>query len=134
MKPMSRLLYKDQYYKTSESSRLRLIRKLSYYLDNSIGIPGTGYRVGFDAIIGLVPGLGDVAGAILSAYIVYEASRLGVPKKTLLHMTFNVALETLIGAVPIVGDVFDAAWKANTKNIFLLDKHLNSLTARQYRK
>lgn len=134
MKPMSRLLYKDQYYKTSESSRLRLIRKLSYYLDNSIGIPGTGYRVGFDAIIGLIPGLGDVVGGILSAYIVYEASRLGVPKKTLLHMTFNVAVETLIGAVPIVGDVFDAAWKTNTKNIFLLDKHLNSLTARQYRK
>lgn len=134
MKPMSRLLYKDQYYKTSESSRLRLIRKLSYYLDNSIGIPGTGYRVGLDAIIGLVPGLGDVAGAILSAYIVYEASRLGVPKKTLLHMTFNVALETLIGAVPIVGDVFDAAWKANTRNIVLLDKHLNSLGPGQSRK
>ncbi|MGH7807256.1 MAG: DUF4112 domain-containing protein [Thermodesulfobacteriota bacterium] len=131
---MSRLLYKDQYYKTSQSSRLRLIRKLSYYLDNSIGIPGTGYRVGFDAIIGLIPGLGDVVGGILSAYIVYEASRLGVPKKTLLHMTFNVALETVIGAVPIVGDVFDAAWKSNTKNIFLLDKYLNSLTARQYRK
>lgn len=134
MKPMSRLLYKDQYYKTSESSRLSLIRRLSYYLDNSISIPGTGYRVGFDAIIGLIPGLGDVVGGILSAYIVYEASRFGAPKKTLLHMAFNVAVETVIGAVPIVGDVFDAAWKANTKNIFLLDKYLNSLTARQSRK
>ena len=131
---MSRSLYKNQYYEKRESSRLRFIRKLSYYLDNSIGIPGTGYRVGLDAIIGLMPGLGDLVGGILSAYIVYEASRLGVPKKTLLHMTYNVAVETMIGAVPIVGDVFDAAWKANTKNIFLLDKYLNSLTARQYQK
>lgn len=133
-RPRSLYVDKNLYYKTRESSRLRLIRKLTYYLDNSISIPGTGYHIGLDAIIGLIPGLGDLIGAILSAYIVYEASRFGVPKKTLVHMTYNVAVETLIGVVPIVGDVFDAAWKANTRNIVLLDKHLNSLGPGQSRK
>lgn len=125
---MARSLYfaDKLHYMEKESSRLKLIRKLSYLLDNSIAIPGTGYRIGLDAIIGLVPGLGDIVGGTFSAYIVYEASRLGVPKKTLLHMIYNVGVETLIGVVPLVGDVFDAAWKANTKNMVLLDEYLGS--------
>ncbi len=124
--PRSLYLPPHIYYKKRKSSRLKLIRNLSYYLDNSIGIPGTGYRIGLDAVIGLVPGLGDLVGGIFSSYIVYEAYRCGVPKKALLRMIYNVAVETLIGIVPIAGDIFDAAWKANTKNIALLDEYLSS--------
>jgi hypothetical protein len=114
-----------------ENANLRLIRRLAYLLDNSIRVPGTNYRFGLDAIIGLVPGVGDTIGGAISAYIVYEAYKLGIPKKTLLHMIYNVGLEALIGVIPVVGDVFDATWKANARNVALLDKHLNSSKARQ---
>ena len=97
---------------------------LSYLLDNAIRIPGTRFRIGYDALIGLLPGVGDAAGLVLSAYIVWEAARLGAPVPTLLRMGGNVALETLVGAVPLLGDVFDAAWKANARNMHLLHEHL----------
>jgi hypothetical protein len=113
---------------SDESSRLRRIkriRNLAYLLDNSIRIPGTKYRIGLDPIIGLIPGVGDTIGAILSVYIVSESARLGVPKRTLLHMIYNIGVEALVGAIPIAGDIFDAAWKANAKNAALLDEYLN---------
>ena len=109
--------------------QLQRLRKLAYLLDNSIRIPGTKRRVGLDAIIGLIPGIGDTIGGAISAYIVYEANRLGVPRRTLLRMIFNIGVETAIGAIPLIGDVFDATWKANARNMALLDKHLGSLEA-----
>lgn len=93
---------------------------LAYLLDNSIPIPGTGRRVGLDAVLGLVPGLGDVAGSALSAYIVVQAARLGAPASVIGRMVLNVGVETVIGAVPLVGDLFDAGWKANARNMRLL--------------
>jgi hypothetical protein len=105
-------------------SRTRRVRVLSKLLDNSIPIPGTGYKVGLDPIIGLIPGIGDLLGAVLSGYIILEAARAEVPAFTLARMLVNVGVDTVVGAVPALGDVFDAAWKSNTKNVALLERHL----------
>jgi hypothetical protein len=99
---------------------MRRLDRLAYLLDDSIPIPGTGRRVGLDAVIGLVPGVGDAAGAVLSGYIVLEAARLGAPFPVLARMLLNVGAEALMGAIPFLGDLFDAAWKANDRNVRLL--------------
>lgn len=105
---------------------LERLRHLSYLLDSAFRIPVLGYRVGWDAIIGLVPGLGDAVGMLFSGYIVFEAARLGVRKSVLARMAFNVALETILGAIPIIGDLFDAVWKANIRNVRLLERALGA--------
>jgi Domain of unknown function (DUF4112) len=106
------------------ASRIKRVRMLAKLLDNSITIPGTGWKIGFDPIIGLIPGIGDLIGAVLSGYIILEAARLEVPSFTLARMLMNVGIDTLVGAVPAIGDVFDAAWKSNMKNATLLERHL----------
>ena len=98
---------------------------LAYLLDNSIPIPGVG-RIGFDALIGLIPGFGDAAGALLSAYIVVEAARAGAPAPVLVRMLGNVGLEALVGTVPFLGDLFDAGFKANARNVKLLHESIGS--------
>lgn len=103
---------------------LRRIDRLSYLLDNSIKVPGVNYRVGWDALIGLVPGVGDAVGLVLSSYIVVEAARIGAPRSLLVRMAGNVAVEALVGAIPLLGDLFDATWKANARNMHLLRSHL----------
>lgn len=110
---------------STHTIRTRLGR-LAWLLDNSIRIPGTDFRIGLDAVIGLVPGFGDLVGTLLSSYIVGQAWQLGVPKSTLARMGFNVLVEGVIGAVPIFGDIFDAAWKANQRNVQLLHAHLEN--------
>lgn len=107
----------------STDPRLRRLDALGQLLDDSIPIPGTGRRIGVDALIGLVPGVGDGAGALLSTYLIVQAAGLGVPRATLVRMAGNVALEALVGAVPFVGDLFDAAYKANLRNLRLLHAH-----------
>ncbi len=94
--------------------------RLAWLLDQALPIPGTNLRVGLDGIIGLVPGVGDTVGALLSTYIVLEAARRGASLWTVVRMLANVAVETVIGAVPIVGDLFDVVWKANMRNMALL--------------
>ena len=101
------------------AERLRRLRSLAWLLDNSIPLPG-GYRIGLDPIIGLVPGLGDAIGALFSAYIIIEARSLGAPRSILLRMLGNVAIETVVGAIPLAGDLFDAVFKANSRNLALL--------------
>jgi len=115
-------------YVLSDSQRkvLNRLRALSRTLDTAITIPGTSYRIGLDPIIGLIPSFGDYIGAGLSAYIILEAAQLGTPQPILYRMVINVILETIIGAIPIVGDLFDAAWKANIKNMKLLEAYLRS--------
>ena len=107
-----------------KASRLQRLRSLSYWLDNAVVIPGTRYRIGLDPIIGLIPGGGDTAGLLLSSYVVLEAARLGASKSILSQMAFNIVLETIAGTVPLVGDVFDATWKSNARNMRLLEDHL----------
>ena len=105
-------------------ARARRVRVLAKLLDNSIAIPGTGWKIGFDPIVGLIPGIGDLIGAVLSGYIILEAARAEASAFTLVRMVGNVAIDTVLGAVPALGDLFDAAWKSNTKNVALLERHL----------
>lgn len=104
------------------ADRLRRLRSLAWLLDNSIPLPG-GYRIGLDAIVGLVPGIGDAVGALLSAYIINEARSLGAPRSILVRMIGNVLIETVVGSIPFAGDVFDAAFKANMRNLALLARY-----------
>ncbi len=94
---------------------------LAWLLDSSIPIPGTRLTVGLDALIGLLPFVGDLLGVLLSSYILAEANRMGVGRRILVRMAFNVAIDGVVGIVPLFGDVFDAAWKANQKNVKLLN-------------
>jgi hypothetical protein len=94
---------------------------LAWLLDSSIPIPGTRLTIGLDAVIGLFPFIGDLIGVAASSYILAEANRMGVGRAILARMAFNVAVEGVIGIVPIVGDLFDAGWKANQKNVRLLN-------------
>jgi hypothetical protein len=107
-----------------ETERVKRLNRLAWLLDSSIPVPGLKLRVGIDAVIGLIPGLGDAVGVLLSSYIVREAWSLGVPASTLVRMAFNVAVEGIVGLIPFAGDVFDAVWKANQRNVALLNAHL----------
>ena len=104
---------------------------LAWLLDSSIPIPGTRLTVGLDALIGLFPVIGDAVGVVLSSYIVREAAALGAPRSILARMAFNVALEGLVGVIPLAGDVFDAAFKANQRNVRLLNAWLDAPRAAQ---
>jgi len=108
----------------SPDARTRRVRALARLLDNAITVPGTNWKIGLDPIIGLIPGVGDMVGAVLSGYIVLEAVRAEVPTFTLARMLVNVGIDTLVGSVPALGDVFDAAWKSNSMNVALLERHL----------
>src|SRR3982751_670762 len=94
---------------------------IAWLLDSSIPIPGTRFTVGLDALIGLFPFIGDLIGVVLSSYILNEAARLGAPRVLLWRMAANVGIEGVVGIVPFAGDVFDAAFKANQRNVRLLD-------------
>lgn len=107
-----------------DQRRLDRLRRVGWLLDNSIPIPGTRYRLGIDQLIGLVPGIGDLIGGVLSLYIILEASRMGVPRGLLARMGWNVAVDTFVGEVPVLGDLFDIGFKANLRNLALLDDYL----------
>src|SRR5687768_1137442 len=111
---------------TSEHDRLERLRRLGYLLDNSIPIPGTRFRIGLDAIVGLVPGVGDLVGGGFSLYIILQAARMGAPASLLARMGWNLLVEVVVGAVPFLGDLFDAGFKANMRNLALLDQHAQS--------
>jgi hypothetical protein len=96
------------------------LENLSRYLDDWVKIPVVGWRFGLDAIIGLVPNVGDMATSLASFYILVAGVRYGVPKITLLRMAFNIGLDYVVGAIPFVGDAFDFFWKANRQNIDLI--------------
>jgi hypothetical protein len=109
---------------TVDPRRLARLRRIGDLLDNVVGIPGTRFRFGLDSLIGLVPGVGDIIGGLLSLYIIQQAARMGAPHPVLLRMGWNVAVDTLVGEIPLLGDLFDFGWKANLKNLDLLERHL----------
>lgn len=113
----------------SHQSKLKRLRTLGRLLDNAIPIPGTGRRVGLDGVIGLIPVAGDAAGALISGYIILEAARLGVPKATIARMVGNVAADTVVGGVPLLGDLFDFGFKSNARNLALIEAHAARPTA-----
>ena len=98
--------------------------RLSTLLDSRFRIPGTPIRFGWDSILGLIPGAGDLASLGPSAYLIYRGYRLGARKRTILRMTANTGLDFIVGAVPVLGDVFDLVFKANNRNFALLRKEL----------
>jgi hypothetical protein len=114
---------------TYQPAQVEHLRALSRLLDSAFVIPGTRYRFGLDALIGLVPGLGDAVSAVFSSYLVLQASRLGAPRSVVTRMIANIALDTLVGWVPILGDLFDVAWKSNVRNMALLEEHLQQPSA-----
>lgn len=109
----------------SERERtLARLGRLAHLLDTAVRIPGTGIRFGADSIVGLAPGVGDALTGLLSAYIVAEAWRLGLPRRKILRMALNVGLDSTVGAVPILGDLFDLAFKSNRRNLRIIEEHL----------
>jgi hypothetical protein len=113
--------------------RLRRLRWVAWLLDRSIPIGGK-WRIGLDPLLGLIPGAGDWLGAVLSLYLLYEAARLGVPVRVLVRMGGNILVETIVGAVPVLGDLFDFVWQANIRNLQLIEQHTHTaLRARPLR-
>ncbi|MDZ8093995.1 MAG: DUF4112 domain-containing protein [Nostoc sp. DedQUE05] len=108
----------------AKAPTLKRLRQLSRLLDNVITIPGTKIGFGLDPILGFIPIGGDFLGIMFSSYIILEAARLGVSRATLGKMVLNVIIDGLVGAVPVLGDFFDFAWRANTNNIKLLEEYL----------
>jgi hypothetical protein len=102
---------------------LEALRKVAQMLDSAFVVPGTSYRFGLDPILGLVPGLGDLVSPLFTIGILWQARELALPRVVQLRMIFNVAIDSLVGAVPMIGDLFDFAWKANTMNLALLERH-----------
>lgn len=109
-----------------DAPHLARVRALARLLDSAARVPGTGVRFGLDAVLGLVPGLGDVAGTAIAGYIVLAAARLGAPAPVLLRMLLNLGIDTAVGAVPVLGDLFDVAWRANARNVALIEEHVAS--------
>lgn len=99
------------------------LQQLARLLDAAVRIPGTNIRFGLDAVLGLIPGAGDIAGGILSTFIIVKAANLGAPRSVLARMVMNVAIDSIVGAVPILGDIFDVGWKSNMRNAGLLEQY-----------
>ncbi|MDB5557771.1 MAG: hypothetical protein JWQ36_705 [Enterovirga sp.] len=108
----------------SRTDTLARLDALATLMDSAIAIPGTRLRLGLDSLIGLVPGIGDIASAVISSYIVWEARQLGLPRWKIARMIGNVALDTTVGAIPLVGDVLDVFFKSNRRNLKILRDHL----------
>lgn len=104
------------------SRRLERMRSLSRLLDTAFTLPG-GFRIGIDPIIGLIPAIGDFIASSLSIWFLYDAARLGIRKRVLALMVLNVMLEAAVGAIPVLGNVADAIWKANARNMALVERH-----------
>lgn len=115
----------------SDNERQQMER-LARLMDSAIRLPG-GFRIGLDGIIGLVPGIGDAIGLVISSYLIGKAARMGASRHVLLRMTGNVVLETLVGSVPLVGDIFDFAFRANNRNMRLLQRHQSDASATEQR-
>jgi Domain of unknown function (DUF4112) len=109
-------------------ARLERLRYLSNLWDNALRVPGTKLRVGIESIVGLLPVGGDIIGLLLSCYILFYAIQFELPKAILLRMVANIIIDAVVGVVPFFGDLFDTTWKANTRNVDLLEAHLHSPT------
>jgi hypothetical protein len=115
----------------SRQDRIARIDALATLLDTAFILPGTNIRFGLDALIGLAPGIGDAITTAMSLYIVHEARQLGAPGHVLFRMLANVALDGIVGAVPVVGDAFDVMWRANRRNVRLLQDWLQRAEDRE---
>ena len=108
-------------------ARLKRLRRLAWLIDGVFSLPGTRFRFGLNSVIGVVPVGGDAILGAISLYIVYEAAKLGVPAPQLARMLGNVALEVAGGSIPVLGDVFDMALKANLRNLAIIERHVGTI-------
>jgi dolichol kinase len=106
-----------------QTQRLDALRKFSQLLDTAFVVPGTSFRIGLDPILGLIPGIGDLVSPLFTLGILWQGRDLHIPRVVQMRMIFNVAIDAFVGAVPLAGDLFDFVWKANIRNLALLERH-----------
>jgi hypothetical protein len=105
----------------------RRLRRLAKLMDSQVRVPGLGVRIGADAVLGLVPGIGDALSGLIGAYLIYEAHRLGIPRSAVLRMVANTAIDAAIGAIPFAGDIWDFFFRSNDRNMQILARHVGGL-------
>jgi hypothetical protein len=105
----------------------RRLRRIARLMDSQIRVPVLGLRIGADAVLGLVPGVGDAITGLIGAYLIYEAQRLGIPRSAVLRMVANIAFDTAVGAIPVAGDIWDFFFRANDRTMQILARHLGGL-------
>lgn len=113
----------------AEAAPLRRIQTVAHLMDDAFRVPGTDFRFGLDPILGILPGVGDTFSSLFSLYIVLEAARAGLPRSTLFKMLGVVGVDTVAGSVPLIGPVFDAAWKSNKWNVATLERHVEGASS-----
>jgi len=111
--------------KNDPASVLQRVKAMEMLLERSIHVPGWGRKIGLDALIGLIPVVGDIITGIMGCYLIWEARNLGMSKFQLTRMVGNIGIDTLLGSVPLLGDVFDIFWRSNTRNLRIIIKHLD---------
>lgn len=111
--------------RTDAPVRVEGLRTLVRLLDDAFVVPGTNFRFGLDALIGLIPGAGDIAGGLMSSAVILTAAKAGAPRMIIARMVANAVLDTIAGSVPLLGDLFDASWKSNRRNLDLLESYLD---------
>jgi hypothetical protein len=109
-------------------ARIERLRRLAWLIDAAGRVPGTRFRFGLNSVIGLAPGAGDAVLTLISLYIVWEAARLGLPRRKIPRMLINVGIEAGLGAFPVVGDLLDVVWKANLRNVAIIDEHFGTIS------
>jgi hypothetical protein len=114
----------DPELSAARRAELERLSRLAHVLDDLVKLPGTDFRVGLDGVAGLIPGVGDAVSAAVSAYLIARAAKLGLPVTLILRMVGNLGLDLVVGAIPVVGDLFDFGFRANRRNVELLRRHL----------
>lgn len=109
-----------------KNALLQELDDIASWMDAKFSVPGTDIRFGFDSLIGLIPGIGDTIGLAVSGYIFHRAVQHGVPHHIKLQMIFNIFIDWVIGIIPLLGDLFDVKWRANTRNVALLRQHFQT--------
>lgn len=120
---------RDDSLRITADPDVRRARALAKLLDSAVGVPGTPIRVGLDAVLGLLPGAGDAIAAALSGYIVLAAAKKGAPATVIARMLLNIGIDTLVGSIPILGDLFDVGFKSNVRNVALLERYAEAPAA-----
>lgn len=122
---MSKQIHPQDASPRAQRAAVERARTVSTLLDEAIPVPGTDYRIGLDPILGILPGAGDLVSSAISLYLVLEGINVGVPRSTLVRMLANIAVDAIIGSIPVIGVLFDAVWKANKRNLALLEAHVD---------
>ena len=110
----------------NRTQKMQALDRLAWILDSSLKVPGTQWRVGLDGLIGLIPGIGDVTAGAVSSYILLQAVKMGVPSMVIARMALNIVLESVVGAIPVLGDIFDFMFKANQRNVNLMRDYVTN--------